>query len=57
MGLYFTIALFFCIYFISLEVMYANAFKHKEEAYLIKIVSLRDAGDYRDKYVAKVLVR
>ncbi len=57
MGLCCTLALFFCIYFMSLEVMYANAFKHKEDTYFIKIISLKEAGDYTDKYIGKVMAR
>lgn len=57
MGLYFIIALFFCIYFMSLEGIYENAFKYKENKYLIKIVSLRNAGNYTDKYIGKILTR
>lgn len=41
----------------SLEGIYKNAFKYKENKYLIKIVSLRNAGNYTNKYIAKILTR
>ena len=56
-GLYFIIALFFCIYFMMLENVYENAFNHKQDKYLIKIVSTKETGNYKDKYIGKILAR
>lgn len=55
MGLYLIIVLFFCLYISLLESRYSNAFKNIQSEYFIKIISIREEGDYKDKYIAKVL--
>ena len=40
-----------------LENVYENAFKHKQDKYLIKIVSTKETGNYKDKYIGKILAR
>ena len=55
MGLYLIIVLFFCLYISLLESSYSNAFKNIQSEYFIKIISIREEGDYKDKYIAKVL--
>lgn len=55
MGLYLIIVLFFCLYMCFLESKYSNAFKNIQSEYFIKVISIREAGNYKDKYIAKVL--
>ena len=55
MGLYLIIVLFFCLYIFYLECRYRNAFTNIRSEYLIKIISIKEEGDYKDKYTAKVL--
>ena len=57
MGLYLIIVLFFCVYIYALEVRYTNAFKNIEKEYLIKLVSIKENGNYTDKYIGKILNR
>lgn len=55
MGLYLFIVLFFCLNILILESKYSRAFNELEEAYIVKVISIKSSGRYTDKYIGKVL--